>query len=217
VGIALAAFSAQIRGEWKQVGELMLKVRPTCDEFGFLELTGLTKQFGGWAFFRRGEKSHGIAEMSDAIEELRGLGSLIMSTWRLVLLAEAQIELKNYLAADTAVADAFENLARTKEGWCEAEVYRVAGELNWRRSGSDIRAAEERYRQAIEIARNQGAKWWELRAAKSLAQLMRETGRPEEARAMLADIYGWFTEGFDTAERCSTSSVGTRASTAASC
>jgi predicted ATPase len=60
--------------------------------------------------------------------------------------------------------------------------------------------AEQRYLKAIEIARNQGAKWWELRAVKSFARLLRDTDRRDEARAMLSKIYNWFTEGFDTAD-----------------
>jgi class 3 adenylate cyclase/tetratricopeptide (TPR) repeat protein len=207
VGIAFSAFPAQVRGEWKQVGERALTARPMCDEFGFLEGAGMTKQFGGWASFRSGERARGVSEMGEAIEELRGLGSLIMSTWRFVLLADAQIELTNYDAADAAVADAFENLERTREGWCEAEVYRVAGELKRRMPGGDLGVAEERYRQAIETALKQGAKWWELRATTSLARLLRDTGRRGEARAMLAGIYNWFTEGFDTTDLKSAKSL----------
>ena len=69
-----------------------------------------------------------------------------------------------------------------------------------RKPGGDLRVAEERLRQAIEIAGNQRAKWWELRATKSLAKLLRDTGRRDEARTILPDVCNWFTEGFDTAD-----------------
>ena len=200
LGIVFGALPAQIRGEWNQVFERFRPVRRIIDEAGFLEGAGVVKQFCGWASFWRGERAQGTEEMSEAIAELRGLGSLIMSTWRLVLMAEAEIELESYDAARATVADAFENLERTRERWCEAEVYRVAGELERRRADGDLGVAEQRYRKAIEIARNQGAKWWELRAAKSLAQLLRDTNRGDEAREMLAEIYSWFTEGFDTVD-----------------
>jgi hypothetical protein len=84
--------------------------------------------------------------------------------------------------------------------WCEAEVYRVAADLERRRPGGDLGVAEQRYRKAIEIARNQAAKWWELRTVKSFARLLRDTGRRDQARTTLGDIYNWFTEGFDTAD-----------------
>jgi predicted ATPase len=80
----------------------------------------------------------------------------------------------------------------------EAERLRLKGELLLRQS--DTHAAETRicFERAIEIARTQGAKWFELRATMSLARLLAQQGRRDEARAMLAEIYNWFTEGFDT-------------------
>jgi predicted ATPase len=87
---------------------------------------------------------------------------------------------------------------RTGERWLEAELYRHKGQLLLRQGHS--KAAEELYRKAISIAKEQAAKLWELRAAASLARLRRDRGRPAEARDLLAPIYGWFTEGFDTAD-----------------
>jgi len=200
VGAIFGALPAQIRGETKQVFERMQEFRRIPEEFGFLEGAGLAKQSAGWASFWRGERTQGIEEMREAVVELRSLGCLIMSTWRLVSLAEAQIEVESYDAAGATVADAFDNLERTGEGWCEAEVYRVAAELERRRAGGDLGVAEQRYHKALEIARAQGAKWWELRATTSLARLLRVTNRRDEARTMLSEIYNWFTEGFDTAD-----------------
>jgi class 3 adenylate cyclase/tetratricopeptide (TPR) repeat protein len=82
----------------------------------------------------------------------------------------------------------------------EAEVYRLKGEAILMRDSSAIAESEKAYRKAIEIAKGQSAKWWELRATTSLARLLRDTNRRDEARAMLAGIYNWFTEGFDTAD-----------------
>jgi predicted ATPase len=138
--------------------------------------------------------------MKNAIERLDALGSRIMSTWRLVLLAAAEIELGDYQAAEATVSEASANVERTGERWCEPEVHRVAAEAILRQEGLDLRPAEERLRQAIEIARKQSAKWWELRATTRLARLLEKTGRREEARSMLAEIYDWFSEGFDTAD-----------------
>jgi predicted ATPase len=86
-------------------------------------------------------------------------------------------------------------VAETEDRWAEAELYRVRGELL--RGGHDPAAAERCFRQAIDIAQQQSAKFWELRAAISLARLWREQGNREAARDLLAPTYGWFAEGFD--------------------
>jgi len=178
----------------------MFSALQLCDEYGFHEVSGWVKQLDGWMKFRRGERASGIAEMREAIEELRALGSFVMSTWRLVLLADMQLEAGDLHSAEATAAEAVENLERTREGWCEPEVYRVEAGVLLRRPKPDTRAAEVRLRRAIGIAQSQGTKWWELRATMSLARVLRDTGYRDEARTMLADIYNWFTEGFDTAD-----------------
>jgi predicted ATPase len=92
--------------------------------------------------------------------------------------------------------DALQIVDRTGERWLEAELYRHKGQLLLRQGHSA--AAEELYRKALSIAVEQEAKLWELRAAVSLAWLRRDQGRRAEARDLLAPVYGWFTEGFDT-------------------
>ena len=84
--------------------------------------------------------------------------------------------------------------------WCEAELYRVQGELLLKRSILDVQQAEACFQHALAIARRQQAKSWELRAATSLAQLWQQQSKRAEVHALLAPIYGWFTEGFDTAD-----------------
>jgi predicted ATPase len=86
----------------------------------------------------------------------------------------------------------------TKERWHGAEIYRMAGEIALRSPQPDPAKAEAYLEQALAIARAQQAKSWELRAAMSLARLLRDAGKRREARECLAPIYGWFTEGFDT-------------------
>ena len=96
-----------------------------------------------------------------------------------------------------AEAQAFAN--ETEWRGYEAEMYRLKGELLLKRRDSNAEA-QKCFERAIEIARNQSAKAWELRATMSLAKLLKKQGRHAEARTMLAEIYGWFTEGFDTAD-----------------
>ena len=92
--------------------------------------------------------------------------------------------------------DALQIIERTGERWFAAELNRHKGQLLLRQGHPE--AAEELYRKALSIAGEQGAKLWELRAAASLARLRRDQGRHAEARELLAPVYGWFTEGFDT-------------------
>ena len=98
--------------------------------------------------------------------------------------------------AVTPLDDALQIVERTGERWMEAELFRHKGQLLVRQGHPE--AAEELYRKALSIAREQEAKLWELRAAASLARLRRDQGRRAEARDLLAPVYGWFTEGFDT-------------------
>ena len=85
-----------------------------------------------------------------------------------------------------------------KERWCEAEVKRVAGEIALKSPEPDLTEAEAYFEHALTLARQQQAKSWELRAAMSLARLWRDQGKVQQARELLAPVYGWFTEGFDT-------------------
>ena len=86
----------------------------------------------------------------------------------------------------------------TEEKWCEAEVNRVAGEIALKSPEPDAAKAEAYFKRALGVARQQQAKSWELRASMSLARLWRDQGKVQQARELLAPVYGWFTEGFDT-------------------
>jgi predicted ATPase len=86
----------------------------------------------------------------------------------------------------------------TKERWCEAEVNRIAGEIALLSPEPDAAEAETYFDSALAVARQQQAKSWELRAAMSMARLWRDQGKRDEARGLLAPVYGWFTEGFET-------------------
>jgi len=86
----------------------------------------------------------------------------------------------------------------TKERWFEAEVYRIAGEIALKSPEPRRTDAQRYFERALAVARQQQAKSWELRATTSLARLWRSRGKPQQARELLAPVYGWFTEGFDT-------------------
>jgi predicted ATPase len=110
----------------------------------------------------------------------------------------AYAELGQFDDAWRCIDDAIETIERSKEKWCEAEVHRIAGEIALKSSTPDVEKAEAYCERALAVARQQQAKSWELRAAMSMARLWRDQGKRHEARELLAPVYGWFTEGFDT-------------------
>jgi predicted ATPase len=148
-----------------------------------------------------------IAEMRQGLDAWRSTGARVLGAHFLGLLAEALEKSGEAERGLALVEEALGSVSKTGEGWCESELHRLTGELSL-----DLRAgrgatvgdgqskAEEYLRRALEIARRQNAKSSELRAATSLARLLRNQRRGSEARLTLAEVYGWFTEGFDTAD-----------------
>jgi predicted ATPase len=113
-------------------------------------------------------------------------------------LARAYAELGQFDDAWRCVGEAMTAAETTKERWFEAEIQRIAGEIALKSPVPDAAKAEAYFERALAVARKQQAKSWELRAAMSMARLWREQGKRDEARDLLAPVYGWFTEGFDT-------------------
>jgi len=122
-----------------------------------------------------------------------------LGLWQ-ALFAECLEQQGNTDEALTALEAAVVHVECTGDATWAPEVHRLIGDLLLRRNPAAPDRAEASYRRAIERARSQEAKSWELRAATSLAQLWRDQGRPAEARELLAPVYGWFTEGFDTTD-----------------
>jgi len=105
-----------------------------------------------------------------------------------------------YAEGLAALEEAFLFTDRTGQHYYQAELHRLKGELLLGHDASNAAAAEQSFRTALDISREQRAKSWELRATTSLARLLRDTDRRDDARTMLAEIYRWFTEGFDTSD-----------------
>jgi predicted ATPase len=113
-------------------------------------------------------------------------------------LAKAYAELGQFDHARRCNGEAMTAIETTKQSWCEAEVNRIAGEIALKSPERDGAKAQAYFERALAVARAQQAKSWELRAAMSMARLWRDQGKRDEARELLAPLYGWFTEGFDT-------------------
>jgi predicted ATPase len=118
----------------------------------------------------------------------------------LSLLAKSYADLDQPDDALRLVDEAKDVIEKTGERWAEADVHRIAGEIALRSPQPDAAKAEAHFERALSVARQQQAKSWELRAAMSMSRLWRDQGKPQQARELLAPIYGWFTEGFDTAD-----------------
>ena len=125
-------------------------------------------------------------------------GSNMFVPLYLSYLARAYAELGQFDDAWRCIGEAMTAMETTKETWCEAEVNRIAGEIALMSPEPDAAKAEAYFERALAVARQQQAKSWELRAAMSMARLWRDQGKPQQARELLAPVYGWFTEGFDT-------------------
>lgn len=142
-----------------------------------------------------------LERVKQAIESLRAKSVMLGMTAFLASLGDVFRLAGRCAEGLAAIAEALTLVEHNGERFYEAEIWRIKGELLLKAATSDAQAeAESCYHKAIEIARRQSAKSWELRAATSLARLWRQQGKTAEAGQMLAQVYGWFTEGFDTAD-----------------
>ena len=151
----------------------------------------------GWALVEQRQCEEGIARLREGIDAYRATGSEIESSQWLALLAEACGKAGRITEALDIIREALADVEHTGIRYREAELNRLEGEL---RLGRDEERSEMCFQRAIAIARAQQAKSFEMRAALSLARLWRDQGKRDEARNLLAPLYGWFTEGFDTAD-----------------
>ena len=154
----------------------------------------------GCVFAQTGKMADAIQAISADIAGLRTIGATTWGTGALAHLALAYAALEKLDDAWRCIGEAMTAVETTKEGWYQAEINRVAGEIALKSSEPDIGKAEVYFERALAVARQQQAKSWELRAATSLARLWRDQGKPQQARELVAPVYGWFTEGFDTCD-----------------
>jgi DNA-binding SARP family transcriptional activator/predicted ATPase len=155
--------------------------------------------FDGWVRAERGEGAAAIAQIRDGLEA-DGPGARHLVPYLQSVLARACLKAGQPDEGLRVIEEALAGARTIGEAVWEPELLRLEGELRLATRPTDVAGALECFRQAIDIARRQQARSWELRAASSLARLLAAEGRRDEARRTLADIYGWFTEGFDTAD-----------------
>jgi class 3 adenylate cyclase/predicted ATPase len=145
-----------------------------------------------------GRAADAIDRLISGIAAYRTTGSTLWLPLYLPRLSRAHAEFGQFEEAWRCVGEAMTGVETTKENWCEAEVHRVAGEIALKSPEPDAAKAQAYFERALAVARAQQAKSWELRAAMSMARLWRDQCKRKQARELLAPVYGWFTEGFDT-------------------
>jgi predicted ATPase len=154
----------------------------------------------GWALAWQGQGAEGLAQMCQGLSAYRATGAEKERTYFLALLAEGYRGTGEVQEGLRVMAEALAAAHTREERYCEAELHRLKGELLLLQSADQYAEAEACFHHALAIALRQQAKSLELRTAMSLGRLWQQQGKCMEAHALLAPIYGWFTEGFDTAD-----------------
>jgi predicted ATPase len=193
-----ASFTHIFCGNYTAVNAQLDEAVTLADEKSALAWKAFGMMHQGSLLALTGQASNAAQIMTSGISAWRSTGSTLWLPWYLSNLARAYVEIGKFDDAWRCIREAITAVETTKERWCEAEVHRVAGEIALKSTDTDAAEAETYFERALAVARQQQAKSWELRAAMSLARLWRNQGKPQQARELLAPVYAWFTEGFDT-------------------
>ncbi len=202
LGFALgfAAWLHQLRRECSAAREDAEEEIALSNEQGFPLWTAWGTVVRGWALAEQGHGAEGIEQIRQGIAAWRGMGTELQLPYFLALLAEAHAKAGQLDEGMSVLSEALAAVQKAGERQHEAELHRLEGELLLKQEATDEQEAERCLRLAVEVARQQQAKSFELRAAMSLSRLWQQQGKRALARELLAPIYGWFTEGFDTAD-----------------
>ena len=193
-----AAYICELRRETRQMRARAEGRLAIATASGLFTGRALSEIYLGWADALDGDLEGGIAKMRAHMSQLKTAGSEYITDRGLTFVATALGRAGRFEEGLAALEEAFLFSERTGQKYYQAELHRLKGELLLGGGRANAPAAEQSFRTALDISREQRAKSWELRTTTSLARLMRDTDRRDEARTMLAEIYNWFAEGFDT-------------------
>jgi tetratricopeptide (TPR) repeat protein len=186
----------RFRGAEELAQEHLAELTAVAEKHRFSIFLNVAGVFRALHLSERGETGEGLASARQAFAEMGTAGS--GGTWAFWAIAYCCQRAGELDAALELSAKGVEMAKATGERWYEAELFRLKGELLVSHRSTPSAEADASFQQALAVAREQQAKLWELRAAMSLARLWRDQGKPQQARELLAPVYGWFTEGFDT-------------------
>jgi class 3 adenylate cyclase/predicted ATPase len=196
--IALADITHILCGNYAIANTNLQDLVALADEKGVIWWQALGMSLRGYLSAVTGEASNSVRTISTAVTVWRSTGSTVFIPLSLLFLATAYAELGKLDDAGRCIGEAMTVVEKTKERWFEADIHHMAGKVALMSHQQDFAKAEAYFERALAVARKQGAKSLELRAAMSMAGLWRDRGKRSEARDLLAPVYAWFTEGFDT-------------------
>ena len=196
--IALADITHILCGNYAIANTNLQDLVALADEKGVVWWQALGMSLQGYLSAVTGEASNSVRTISTAVTVWRSTGSTVFIPLSLLFLATAYAELGKLDDAGRCIGEAMTVVEKTKERWFEADIHHMAGKVALMSRQQDLAKAEAYFERALAVARKQGAKSLELRAAMSMAGLWRDQGKRSEARDLLAPVYAWFSEGFDT-------------------
>ena len=185
-------------GNYATTNAIVDELFALADEKGSSFWKAIGMLFQGCVFALTGKAADGVQIINSAVAAMRSTGTTLWLSLSLPYLAKAYADLGQFNDAWRCIGEAVTAAETTRERWWEAEVNRTAGEITLLSPEPDAAKAEAYFEQALAVSRQQQAKSFELRAVMSLARLWRDQGKVQQARELLAPVYGWFTEGFDT-------------------
>jgi class 3 adenylate cyclase/predicted ATPase len=188
------------RGDHASASTLIDELVDLAEQKGTLFWKGYGMLLRGWLLVMTGDAAKAIDIIGSGIAAVKSTGATAYAPWYLSNLASAHAELGQFGEARHFIGEAMAAIDATRERWCEAEVYRIAGAVALMSPEPDPAQAEARFEQALSVARDQQAISFELRAAMSMARLWRDQGRRRQARDLLTAVRGRFTEGFETGD-----------------
>ena len=195
-----ASYICELRRETEQMRARAAARLAIATESGFFSGRALGEIYLGWADALAGDLEGGIARIRVHMAQLKDGGSEFVTDRGLSFVATALGRAGRFEEGLAALNEAFLFSDRSGQRYYQAELHRLKGELLWGHHASNATAAEQSFHTALDISRKQAAKSWELRASNSLARLLRDLNRSDEARQLLTEVYGSFSEGFDTTD-----------------
>jgi predicted ATPase len=200
ISLYLAAILHHLRREASLIQARSKAAMSIATEQGFPQQLANATPLQGWALAACGRGAEGITQIQQGLAASQAIGTVRDRPYHLALFAEVSAQGGQTTAGLEALAEALTTLPKSGARWWEAELYRLRGELLLQHAVAQPGEAEACFQQALAVARHQHAQSLELRAAMSLARLWQGQDKRTEAHELLAPVYGWFTEGFDTAD-----------------
>jgi predicted ATPase len=199
--LAINARQAAILGDEARLARWVQELRALTQEHGYPRWSALVPIYEGQLQLTRGgDAKAAVTLMGQGLDAYRATGATTLVAHFAILLGEALAQDGRLDEALSLLEDHIAAVSDTGEPWCAAELHRRRGQLLLQGTVPDFAKAEAEFLQAMDIARRQSAKLWELRAAVSLAHLWRDQDRKSDAHHLLSPIYAWFTEGFECAD-----------------